>query len=135
MQRFNEVSGAMGWGPAGEQDIPVILDAIARVSGGSYIPQEVEVPSSSKSSSATSATPAAPSVGMGQRNSLDNISRTAADPTLRRMLQSGNTMEMQSAFMRLKNLYEQSRRDPSVLSQAGISKADIEAVYSLLTQE
>jgi len=135
MQRFNEVSGAMGWGPAGEQDIPVILDAIARVSGGSYIPQEVEVPSSSKSSSATSATPAAPSVGMGQRNSLDNISRTAADPVLRRMLQSGNTMEMQSAFVRLKYLYEQSRRDPSILPAAGISKADIEAVYSLLTQE
>jgi copper homeostasis protein CutC len=51
------------------------------------------------------------------------------------MLQSGNQMEMQAAFTRLKNLYEQSRRDPAVLARAGISKSDIEAVYSLLTQE
>lgn len=140
LARFNEVSGAMGWGPSSQADLPVILDAINRVRGGMFTEDRTqEVPSSGGRQ--TSQAPAQggskqqPQIGTGQRNALENIAATSSDPTLRRMLQSGNQMEMQAAFTRLKNLYEQSRRDPAVLARVGISKSDIEAVYSLLTQE
>lgn len=141
LARFNEVSGAMGWGPSSEADLPIILQAIGRVRGGGVITEERPQEGSSSGGRQSSQAPAQggsaqqPQIGTGQRNALENISATAYDPVLRRQLRSGHPMEMQAAFKRLKNLYEQSRRQPEVLGEAGISKSDIEAVYSLLTQE
>ena len=137
MSRFNEVSGAMGWGASSEADLPVILDALNRVRGGMFIDEQQAVPSSTGRQQAPAQQPAGAKkpIGVGQRSALTNIADLTIDPVLQRQLKSGNPQDLTLAFQKLEMLYRQSQRDPSVLAGVGISKADLEAAIQLFNIE
>jgi hypothetical protein len=134
MQRFNEVSGSMGWAPAGEQDIRVIMDAIARVRGGLMIDQQVAAPTASaKTSSGKPSQPAPADVrGLSSRtrNALEVI---AQNPYFSR-LRSSDQNERATAFKMIERLYnEMQTNGPEHLGKYGVDPALIEEAYAAIS--
>jgi hypothetical protein len=134
MQRFNEVSGSMGWAPAGEQDIRVIMDAIARVRGGLMIDQQVVAPTASaKTSSGKPSQPAPADVrGLSSRtrNALEVI---AQNPYFSR-LRSSDQNERATAFKMIERLYnEMQTNGPEHLGKYGVDPALIEEAYAAIS--
>ena len=134
MQRFNEVSGAMGWGPAGEQDVRVIMDAIARVRGGLMIDQQIAAPTASaKTATGKSAQPAPADMRGLSSRSRNALEVLAQNPYFSR-LRSSDQNERASGFKMIERLYnEMQANGPEYLGRYGVDPALIEEAYAAIS--